>query len=135
MKVGRHVSQRPDGEWAADWPEDEAYPPSIAWTTGHLGFWWSMVLDHSTGDRTLNREAVTWPGVADAVRHWISELHEQWVALLTSLDDVDLASTARTRWPFTDRPFADVVAWANVELTKTAAEIGYGRFLYAARDR
>jgi len=26
-----------------------------------------------------------------------------------------------------------VAAWVNVELTKDAAEIGYARFLYAAR--
>ncbi len=38
-----------------------------------------------------------------------------------------------TRWPFTDRPFADVVAWVSLELTKNAAEIGYVRFLHAAR--
>ncbi len=28
----------------------------------------------------------------------------------------------------------DVVAWVNVELTKTAAEIGYARFLYAVQS-
>jgi hypothetical protein len=27
-----------------------------------------------------------------------------------------------------------VIAWANVELTKNAAEIGYARFLYAVRS-
>jgi hypothetical protein len=32
---------------------------------------------------------------------------------------------------FQDRPFGDVIAWVNVELTKNAAEIGYARFLYA----
>ncbi|WP_317987833.1 hypothetical protein [Hyalangium gracile] len=39
----------------------------------------------------------------------------------------------RTRWPFQDRPFGDVVAWANMELTKNASELGYARFLYAVR--
>jgi hypothetical protein len=48
-------------------------------------------------------------------------------------DDSDLRSTQRTRWPFSDRPFGDVVAWVNVELTKSAAEIGYACFLYAVR--
>jgi hypothetical protein len=42
-----------------------------------------------------------------------------------------LLSSLRTRFPFRDRPFGDVVAWANVELAKNAAEIGYARFLYA----
>jgi hypothetical protein len=32
-----------------------------------------------------------------------------------------------------DRPFGDVLAWVNLELTKNAAEIGYARFLYAVR--
>ena len=41
----------------------------------------------------------------------------------------------RTRWLFRDRPFGDVVAWVNVELTKNAAEIGYARFLYAVSAR
>ena len=62
-----------------------------------------MVLDHSFGAGKLTREAVTWPGTADCVRAWL------------------------------DRPFGDVVAWVNVELTKNAAEIGYARFLYAVR--
>jgi hypothetical protein len=40
----------------------------------------------------------------------------------------------RTRWPVRDRPFGDVIAWANVELTENAAEIGYARFLYVVRS-
>jgi hypothetical protein len=47
------------------------------------------------------------------------------------MTDDDLQSTRRTRWPFQSRPFGDVVAWVNVELTKNAAEIGYARFLFA----
>ncbi|HYO70149.1 MAG TPA: hypothetical protein VEU33_29140 [Archangium sp.] len=46
-------------------------------------------------------------------------------------EDEELRSAQRTRWPFQDRPFGDVIAWANVELTKNAAELGYARFLYA----
>lgn len=49
--------------------------------------------------------------------------------------DDDMRSQERTRWPFKDRPFGDVIAWVNVELTKNAAEIGYVRFLYGVRDR
>lgn len=52
---------------------------------------------------------------------------------LEQLTDDDLHSTQRTRWPLQDRPFGDVIAWANVELTKNAAELGYARFLYAVR--
>jgi hypothetical protein len=135
---GLHVRQDPDGTWRADWPEHEGYdlgPPSIAWLTWHLGFWWSMVLDHSFGAGTLAREDVTWPGDADAVRAWIARLAGEWQAALDQVTDDDLRSARRTHWPFRDRPFGDVVAWANVELTKNAAEIGYARFLYAVRGR
>lgn len=133
-KEGLHVHQVPDGRWRADWPEHERYdlgPPSIAWLTWHLGFWWSMVLDHSFGGATLAREDVMWPGDADGVRELLGRLHEQWRAVLERATDDDLRSVQRTRWPLRDRPFGDVIAWVNVELTKNAAEIGYARFLYA----
>jgi len=135
---GLHVTQGADGKWRADWPAQEGYdlgPPSIAWLTWHIGFWWSMVLDHSFGPGTLNREQVFWPGSTEAVREWLGGLESEWRGALERLTDAELQSTARTRWPFRDRPFADVVAWVNIELTKNAAEIGYARFLYAVRPR
>ena len=133
-RVGLHVYRASTGQWRADWPDHEGYdigPPSIAWLTWHVGFWWSMVIDHSFGDGTLAREQVTWPGSAEGVRGWVDRLHTEWRQNIESLTDDELRSTARTRWPFRDRPFGDVVAWANVELTKNTAEIGYARFLYA----
>ena len=136
-RTGPHVHPGPDGVWRADWPDREDYdlgPPSIAWLTWHAGFWWSMALDHSFGDATLAREQVAWPGDADGVRAWLGRLHGEWRAGVEGLTAGDLRSAERTRWPFRDRPFGDVVAWANVELTKNAAEIGYARFLYAVRD-
>ena len=135
---GLHVERASDGTWRAAWPERESYdigPPSIAWLTWHLGFWWSMVLDHSFGAATLARDAVPWPGSADGVREWIGGLHDRWRPALAGLDANELRSTARARWPVRERPFADVVAWVNIELTKNAAEIGYARFCYAVRDR
>jgi hypothetical protein len=45
---GLHVHRVSDGTWRADWPQREAYdigPPSIAWLTWHMLFWWSMVLN------------------------------------------------------------------------------------------
>ncbi|MFY0581170.1 DinB family protein [Cystobacter fuscus] len=133
---GLHVHQSPEGRWLADWPEREDYdigPASIAWLTWHLGFWWSMVLDHSFGGGTLSRENVTWHGTADGVREWLDGLQGRWRAALEQLTDDDLHATQRTRWPMRERPFGDVVAWANVELTKNAAELGYARFLHAVR--
>jgi len=135
-RVGLHVHRLPDGRWQPDWPEHEGYdigPPSIAWLTWHVGFWWSMVLDHSFGQQSLAREDVMWPGTADDVRAWLARLERDWRSALELITDRDLRSAEFTRWPFTRRPFGDVVAWVNVELTKNAAEIGYARFLYAAR--
>lgn len=135
---GLHVYRAPDGKWRPDWPDHEGYdlgPPSIAWLTWHMGFWWSMVLNHSFGDGTVSRENVVWPGNADAVRELLGRLQGEWRTALGRLSDDDLRSTQRTRWPFQDRPFGDVVAWVNVELTKNAAEIGYARFLYAVSAR
>jgi hypothetical protein len=131
------VQQAPDGTWRADWPDHEGYdlgPSSIAWTTWHMGFWWSMVLDHSFGSATVTRESIAWPGSADGVRQWLTELERRWRTSLDALSDADLRSPERTRWPFTDRPFGDVIAWATLELTKNAAELGYARFLYALRN-
>lgn len=133
---GLHVRPAADGRWIADWPDHEGYdlgPPSIAWVTWHMGFWWSMVLDHSFGEATLSREAVAWPGSADGVRVWLGGMEAQWRAAITPLGDDDLRSSARCRWPFRGRPFGDVIAWATLELTKNAAEVGYARFLYAVR--
>ena len=132
--AGLHVHLGPDGEWSADWPTHEGYglgPSSIGWLTWHLEFWWTMVLDHSFGDATLAREQVRWPGTAEAVSNRIRQLAHQWRGRLEGMSEEDLRSTERTRWPFQARPFQDVVAWLNVELTKNAAEIGYARFLYA----
>lgn len=81
----------------------------------------------------MSREDITWPGSADGVRESIDRLHHRWREVLDQLSDQDLRSNHRTRWPFQDRPFGDVVAWVNIELTKNASEIGYARFLYAQR--
>ena len=136
--VGLHVHRQPDGTWRADWPDREGYdigPPSIAWLTWHMGFWWSMALDHSFGRGTLTREAVQWPGSADAVRESLEGFHGQWRARIEQLTDDDLQSTRLTKWPFQDHPFGDVVAWATIELMKNAAELGYARFLHGVRPR
>jgi hypothetical protein len=133
---GLHVHRGEDGHWRADWPDREDYdigPPSIAWVTWHIGYWWSMVLDHSFGPKTLSREGVAWPGSADAVRASIVSLRDEWRSRLEALSDDELQSRDRATWPYRERPFGDVAAWVNVELTKNAAEIGYARFLFAVR--
>jgi len=134
---GLHVVRGADGHWRGEWPEHEGYelgPPSIAWLTWHIGLWWSMTMNHPFGPATLSRKDVAWPGSADAARRWIAELSEQWRGRVAGLSASELQSSERTHWPFTGRPFGDVVAWVNIELTKNAAEIGYARFLYGARQ-
>ena len=131
-ETGLHVWQQEDGRWRADWPESEGYeigPASLGWISWHMIFWWRMVLDQSFGDGRLTKEDVIWPGSADGVRAELSGLHARWMDAVTALDEAALAETALTRWPFRDRPFADIVAWANTELTKSAAEMGYVLFL------
>lgn len=135
---GLHVTRDEGGRWRADWPDRESYdlgPPSIAWITWHIGFWWSMALDHAFGNANLTRDQVTWPGSAPAAREWIYGLEARWRASIEALAPAEIFATERSRWPFHDRPLVDVIAWVNVELTKNAAEIGYARFLYGARAR
>jgi len=132
---GLHISNR-SGEWRADWPESEAYeigPPSIAWLTWHITFWWSMVLDYTFGNGSLAREDVGSGGCFLDMKERITNLREKWEAAIAELPDEELLSSERTRWPFTDRPLHELAAWLNLELMKNAAEIGYCRFLYGAR--
>ncbi|WOB10217.1 DinB family protein [Piscinibacter gummiphilus] len=134
---GPHVQLTPAGVWVADWPSHEGYslgPPSIAWTTWHVMFWWSMTMDHSFGPSTLDRAEVAWPGNAEAACAEIRRLHTMWREKVEGLSENDLTSSERTKWPIENRPFADVVAWVNIELTKNAAEIGFARFLYATTN-
>lgn len=129
-----HVEKVNDN-WLADWPESEDYKmgnPSIAWTTWHILFWWSMVFDYSFGEGTLTKDEVYWPGSAEKVKAELNQFRNQWEELLASMTDEDLMTTAKIKWPFADRPFYDLASWLNLELMKNAAEIGSGRFLYAS---
>lgn len=136
------VRRRPDGTWAADWavPEPEPVPAlSIGWVMWHIGFWWSQAHTRCFGDPGAAAErldwsaaaaATPWPGdVASAVA-WLTECRERWTGALATLTDADLESTARTGW-FADGGLSlgHVLAWANVELMKNAAEIGTLRHL------
>lgn len=67
------------------------------------------------------------------MRACIFDLHARWRSAVLALSDEQLLAADRTRWPLQERPFADVVAWVSIELTKNAAEIGYARFLYGVR--
>lgn len=132
---GLHVSCK-NGAWVADWPTSESYDignASIAWTLWHIIFWWSMVFDYSFGQGEQSRETIYWPGGAESAKQKILELHDKWRVLLETMPAEDFLSTAKTKWPFQDKPFYQLAAWLNLELIKNASEIGSGRFLYASQ--
>lgn len=125
------------GRWRAEWPTHEGYeigPPSIAWTTWHIGYWWRKALDHAVGETSLTHDDVPWPGSADAVRAEIGRLRERWLAMLAERTDRDFEIPNPSSWPIPDADLGAIAAWLNVELTKNAAEIGLVRFLYAVRQ-
>ncbi|MEO1046105.1 MAG: DinB family protein [Pseudomonadota bacterium] len=134
-RIAMHVKPGEDGDWTADWPESEAYevgPPSAAWIIWHITYWWTMVLDHSFGAGTASRENIAWSG--EGFQTQIRELEQGWLGALEGLDDTALDSNRLAVWPMSGRPFADVVGWVNIELTKNSAELGLLRFLYAVRE-
>jgi len=131
---GLHVSMSDDGRWRGEWPEHEGYdlgPPSMAWLLWHMVYWWSMVVDHSFGDATVQCDSLDCPSDPDSIGARLRSLHDEWTGRVSDLSDDELRAARRTRWPFTDRPFSDVVGWVNIELTKNVSELGYARFLYA----
>jgi hypothetical protein len=92
-----------------------------------------MAINHSFEDSSLSQESIICPSASDDARSWLLSLHEKWKEFLSTVSDEDLLSSAKTKWPFQDRPFADVIAWVNIELMKNVSELGYARFLYATR--
>jgi hypothetical protein len=124
---------RQDG--SPDWAETEPDPipvPTIAWLTWHIGWWWSVALDHATGRAPRGREEITWPG-ADATVEWLRGLREEWLAVLDRSTDADLATPSAHPWGReAGLTFGHTVAWVNSELMKNASEIGQLRLLHAA---
>lgn len=124
-----------DGAWIIDWPETESYdigPTSIAWTLWHIMYWWSTALDFNFSEGTLKKEDVVWPGSVERAKEKILLLHDKWVEKINNMSDEDMISEEYACWPFAGKSFIDIALWLNVELMKNAAEIGSGRFLFAA---
>lgn len=69
------------------------------------------------------------------MRASITALHRRWRGVLETMTDEGLRSPERARWPIEGQPLCGTVAWVNIELAKNAAEIGYARFVFAARGR
>ncbi|MFD5659439.1 DinB family protein [Streptomyces hirsutus] len=125
-----------DGTWEPDWAETEPDPvpvPTIAWVSWHIGWWWSMTLDHTRGRRPRKRTDITWPGEGAPTVQWLRGLRTEWQAFLDNLTDTDLDATASFPWPGDPaHTVAHTLAWVNTELLKNAAEIGQLRLLRAA---
>lgn len=50
------------------------------------------------------------------------------------LDENELHFGELCRWPFEGKSMYSLALWGNMEFMKNAAEVGAGRFLYAAAD-
>ncbi|MGR6916459.1 DinB family protein [[Actinomadura] parvosata] len=124
------------GVWRPDWAETEPDPvpvPTIAWVSWHIGWWWSVALDHAQGREPRDRSEVTWPGDGESAVAWLRGLREEWLAVLGGLTDGDLEAAAPFPWPEgSGLTVAHMVAWVNAELMKNVTEIGQLRLLRAA---
>lgn len=131
------VRQSADGTWRPDWAEpepDPAPPVTIGWITWHLIWWWSGLLAAMRNERPLARREVVWPGSAAATVQRLEALSREWSELLAALGESDLERPLAYPWQ-SPRPLRLALAWANSELMKNVAEIGYVRHLYAASAR
>jgi hypothetical protein len=107
--------------------------PTIAWITWHLGWWWSVTLDHLRARAPRDRTDVTWPGDAASTVTWLRRLHTEWIEVLDALTDDDLDTQATFPWQGDPTmTVAHTLAWANTELAKNASEIGQLRLVRAA---
>jgi hypothetical protein len=107
--------------------------PTIGWVTWHVGWWWSVALDHARHRSPRRREDVSWPGGRQATVDRLRALRAEWSSVLDGLTDADLDATAP--FPWRSRPemtVAHMVGRLNSELMKNVAEIGQLRLLHAA---
>ena len=129
------VRPGPDGAWIPDWADTEPDPvpvPTIAWLTWHIGWWWSVTLDHVTGRPVRDRTEVHWPGEQAAVG-WLYGLCDRWREVLDGYDEAGLDASCAFPWgAAAQRTVAHTLAWSNAELMKNVAEIGQVRMLRAA---
>ena len=150
------VRARPGGGWLADWQAPMPDPPpvpTIGWRTWQVGRWWSQTLnatfdgdarrtdvvacpDDTVGVRSSEDggapATIDWPADAELTVWWLRQLHERWGAELRGLGEQDLDGFDRSDWlQRGTKPLAHLLVWVNSELTRSAAEIGLLRCLYA----
>lgn len=130
------VRQQPDGTWVPDWADTEPDPvpvPTIAWLSWHIGWWWSVTLDHAEGRTPRERTEVTWPGDGQAAVRWLRALREDWLEVLDGLGDAELDAVAPFPWGHDpEYSVAHMAGWVNSELMKNVAEMGQLRLIHAA---
>jgi hypothetical protein len=132
------VRRARDGAWRPDWAETEPDPAPVTtngWLSWHLIWWWSSLLAAVRQEQPVVRENVLWPGSAEATVHRLDALAAAWTEVLEGLDEADLERPFAYPWRDA-RPLRIALAWANSELMKNVAEIGYVRRLYeVSRER
>ncbi|MGH3687274.1 MAG: DinB family protein [Pseudonocardiaceae bacterium] len=125
-----------DGVWVPDWREPEPEPapiPTIGWVSWHIGWWWTVTIDHAQGRSPRERSEIRWPGAGNATIGWLRGLRADWLAVLDRLTDADLDVTAPFPWRNNpERTVAHMIGWVNSELMKNTAELGQLRLLRAA---
>ncbi|ROO52326.1 DinB family protein [Micromonospora sp. Llam0] len=125
-----------DGGWVPDWADTEPDPvpvPTIAWLTWHIGWWWTVAIDHVEGRTPHDRADIRWPGSGAATIGWLRALRTTWTTVLDRLADADLDRPTAYPWPAeAGLSLAHLGSWVNAELMKNAAEIGQLRMLRAA---
>lgn len=125
-----------DGVWRPDWSEPEPDPPpvpTIGWVTWHMGWWWTVTLDHLRGRPPRARDEIGWPGDGAATTNWLRGLRLEWLTVLDRLTDTELDAAAPFPWRNNpERTVAHMAGWVNSELMKNTAEIGQLRLLRAA---
>ncbi|MEW2375018.1 DinB family protein [Micromonospora sp. NPDC047812] len=130
------VRRDPAGEWTPDWADTEPDPvpvPTIGWLSWHIGWWWTVAMDHLGGRPPRQRTDVGWPGAGEPTIAWLRGLRAEWLGHLDRLTDADLDATASFPWQDdAGHTVAHMLGWVNAELMKNAAEIGQLRLLRAA---
>jgi hypothetical protein len=126
------------GTWEPDWADSEPDPipvPTIGWISWHIGWWWSVAIDHLRARTPRDRTEIVWPGPGPAVADWLRGLREEWLPILDQATEADLAAPAPFPWQDdSDKSVAHTFAWVNGELMKNVTEIGQLRLLRAARE-
>jgi hypothetical protein len=114
-----------NGHWFGELEEEPSNVPvpTLGWTMWHPVWWLETLLAVSRGEDASSVSEVEWPGPVTTIAR-IRELWSEWTSFVGGLTDDDLRSSRLTRFPYTDgRPFAYVLGWASMEMTKNLSEM------------